>query len=595
MNTFKKFGLLFFLATLLFSSCRKDDESSGTFPPQPSTPERVVNGTFYGTVMDEANQPIEDALVTLGLDTRTTDENGIFAFKNVAINQKGSLVKVEKEGYFHNSKFVGSNLNKRNFVNIKMIRKILTGSFSTTNGGTITTNDGASIEFAANAIRTESGAAYNGNVNVYATWLDPTAPDLAQRMPGDLRATNADNQQQQLTTFGMIGVELEGDAGEALNLAAGQTATIALPVPTSLLSNAPATIPLWHFEETTGYWIEEGEATLQGNKYVGTVSHFSFWNCDLPGDFIYIDGVITNPEGEPLASVLVRITETSSGVSNVGWTDESGAFAGAVPSNQALTLAILNTCGEVIFSESIGPFTADATIPTISITGVEEEFINFSGVLIDCDNNPVENGYLKVSFNNQTTIIPADENGGFNGTVSTCNASTIDVIGYDLTNLKESGVTSIVVDTPSIDLANVFVCEDLTEFVTFSIAGVEVTDPNPKTTLELNGIPDLLLIRAQNPDQSVILPLMILTVKATAQGTYTPEYVSFDYYDPITGQNFSVDCEEDGCDGIINIEFTTFEAVGGFAIGSFSGTLEPVTLQLGDPQAVSGSFRVLLE
>ena len=48
----------------------------------------------------------------------------------------------------------------------------------------------------------------------------------------------------------------------------------------------PATFPLYHLNETTGRWTQEGTATLQtdpatGAKYYeGTVSHFSTWNAD---------------------------------------------------------------------------------------------------------------------------------------------------------------------------------------------------------------------------------------------------------------------------------------------------------------------------
>ena len=53
MNYLKKIGLLFLLATLIFTSCRKDEETSGMFPPTPTTPEVIVNGSFYGMATDE--------------------------------------------------------------------------------------------------------------------------------------------------------------------------------------------------------------------------------------------------------------------------------------------------------------------------------------------------------------------------------------------------------------------------------------------------------------------------------------------------------------------------------------------------------------
>ena len=147
MNFLKNISLLFLSSLLLFTSCRKDEELLGSYPPDSPIPEVLVNGSVYGLVKDEANQAIENALVVLGTRSLMTDENGYFAFRNVEINTKGSLVTVEKEGYFYNAKFVGSKLNRKNYVEIKLIQKSLVGSFAVNDGGTIVTNDGVAIRF----------------------------------------------------------------------------------------------------------------------------------------------------------------------------------------------------------------------------------------------------------------------------------------------------------------------------------------------------------------------------------------------------------------------------------------------------------------
>jgi len=65
-------------------------------------------------------------------------------------------------------------------------------------------------------------------------------------------------------------------------IASDKKATITMPL-SGLLSAAPPTsIPLWYFNESNGLWKQDGTATKTGNTYVGEVSHFSWWNCDLP-------------------------------------------------------------------------------------------------------------------------------------------------------------------------------------------------------------------------------------------------------------------------------------------------------------------------
>jgi len=295
-----------------------------------------------------------------------------------------------------------------------------------------------------------------------------------------------------------------------LNIAEGQTATIELPVPATLMANAPATIPLWHFDEVTGYWVEEGEATLQGNKYVGTVNHFSFWNVDIPNDYVFIEGTIIDGEGQPLENIEVMIADETLGITGYGWTDQDGVYAGLVPANQELTISVQNACGEEIYSEVIGPFSADATIPTFSIP-TTEPFVTLSGVLVDCDNNPITNGYLRVKFGNQTAIIPAEANGEFNGTVNVCSESTIYVTGFDVDNLKESTTVTKTIDSSVLDLANVFVCEDLTEYLYFNIGDIQAVDIDPDANFySLNS--DSSVIHILGFDPNIASPPSILFI-----------------------------------------------------------------------------------
>ena len=60
-------------------------------------------------------------------------------------------------------------------------------------------------------------------------------------------------------------------------------------------------MPLWYFDEDGGYWIEDGVATLQGNTYVGEVTHFTFWNYDFPYPSATLCITLQDESGNPLA------------------------------------------------------------------------------------------------------------------------------------------------------------------------------------------------------------------------------------------------------------------------------------------------------
>ena len=130
---------------------------------------------------------------------------------------------------------------------------------------------------------TKQGSAYSGAVTVFAYFLDLTKSGAYDKMPGSLRGMTTDNIEQSLTSYGMMAVELVGSNGEALQLATGKTANLSFPIAASLTASAPATIPLWYFNETTSLWAQQVTATKTGNNYVGDVAHFTWWNCDYGG------------------------------------------------------------------------------------------------------------------------------------------------------------------------------------------------------------------------------------------------------------------------------------------------------------------------
>ena len=338
-------ALLF--ALLLNGSCEKSGKGG---PPDINPPEHV-NADVYGRVTDDSNVPVQGATVKSGTLTTTTDVNGYFRFNSAPLDKTNGFIKVEKEGFFQGSRTFTPNTAATNYVSIRLIKKFLSGSFSAASGGTVTESTGGTIIFPANGVvNAANNSAYTGNVSVYAYFINPAAAGFRDIMPGALRGINANNQATGLKSYGMIAVELTGAGGEKLQLANGKTATITLPIPTTLQSQAPATIPLWHFNDTTGVWKQEGSATKQGVNYSGTVSHFSFWNCDDPFPVVDFAVTIKDQNNNPLryTEVVLKIVGDTVNPAENGYTDSTGKVAGPVPLNKTMQMQVLNHCGVVI-------------------------------------------------------------------------------------------------------------------------------------------------------------------------------------------------------------------------------------------------------
>ena len=182
----------------------------------------------------------------------------------------------------------------------------------TINSGEVKTiaSNGASVTLNGDFVK-EDGSNYTGTVKVHLHHLNPIDENMSDQMPGMLYAENSDGEERMLQTLGMLSVELKGSAGEDLNISTGSSAKITIPLDPSLLPIAPSTIPLWYFDEENGYWKEEGEAVLIGTNYVGTVTHFSFWNCDIPAEAVRFNVSLTDDADIPLVFSYVTITSNT--------------------------------------------------------------------------------------------------------------------------------------------------------------------------------------------------------------------------------------------------------------------------------------------
>ncbi len=463
---FTRFNLWMGILALIFlSSCRENIVGDGDSNSTTNEPVVLVETEISGRVISEAGAPLQDVLVEIEGESVFTDQNGFFSFQG-DYNQNGTYIKATRNGFFLGAKVVNPNVGTRSFTQIELLSMDLTGSFASSAGGEITTSDGAAVNFTANSIVDANGNAYSGTVDVFVKWIDPSNPQIDDEMPGDLRAIDSDEANVQLATYGMLAVELRGNAGQELNLADNQEADITIPLPAELVGNAPSSIPLWSFNEDTGYWEEEGSAELVGGSYVGSVPHFSFWNCDAPFDLVTVTGTVESSNGQPLNFLKVRVAVDGIGC-RYGYLDSDGNFGGKMPKNQILNIAIIDHCGNVIFEQDFGPYTEDTDIGTISVPGVSTSSI--SGRLVNCLGNAVTNGYVIIEFDNFSINLNVNELGEFESTNFFCSTGDVVLRGFDLDEILTSD--PIMASVPgNTDVGDIEVCDVITEFIKVTVA-----------------------------------------------------------------------------------------------------------------------------
>lgn len=568
---FKK--TLFFALLLLlgFSACEDND---------PLTDGQMAYVTFAGQITDQNGMPIAEAMVKAGNESALTDVNGIFRLPQVQLQKNHALLHIQKEGYFEISKpYVVANNSVQN-LSIQLLPKAWQGNLDNAQGGTITIFNLASLQFPANAVVDASGNPYVGTIQVYAQYLDPTDARLGLYMPGDMSAIDLNNDLVTLASYGMMGVELESPSGQKLQIAPGQEVEIRMPIQSSQWANAPAQIPLWYYDVAEGYWKEEGVAQKVGAEYVGKVKHFSFWNCDAPFPITTIQGkVYLRSTQNPLANVVVRLTVLSTGSSSFAYTDQMGCFGGGIPLNEAMLLEIYRdfSCGSSgqMYSQNIGPFSGPTTLPDIIVSTIPQaQTYQVSGSLKNCAGFAVSEGYVEVSLGGHSQFIFPDATGTFDASFVRCdnNPTSGTVVGYDLTDALQSDVISITTPPTSVQLGNIMVCKNLTEFIEYTLDGQSFTKVAPGGGLDVN-----FLFLSSNDSTNTHISI---AVTSNGQlGTFPVTFMAVNQIQLNTMVNNNV-----------NVTISEFGNVTEQMKGTFGGTFEDTN---GGAHTISGSFQVI--
>jgi hypothetical protein len=352
------------------ASCSSSDDTSdaggggGNLPPTPVVDPTLTQAYLCGFARMSNGNPATYITVTTGSATTTTDQNGFFEFKRIKIVDGRVVVKFSAD-YIQD--VVRSFEYKQGEVwDVVLLENYQASSSlpSKSESYASTTDKQISVTNTAKDFKVDlqkdgykdaaTGEAYSGTVNASVTYLNPDDEEnFADQMPGgDLAAKDQNGEPVQLVSYGMTCVNLEG-GGKKLQLADGKPAKAHFPIPETL-KNDPRVInheniPLWSFNESTGLWEYEGEATYdaEAGDYVGSVKHFSWANLDWPESRATVKGKVTDGEGKALAWQRVHVGQ------KIVSTDAEGKYECYVPANTSFDISVRGS--------DYGNYTADGS------------------------------------------------------------------------------------------------------------------------------------------------------------------------------------------------------------------------------------------
>jgi hypothetical protein len=140
-----------------------------------------------------------------------------------------------------------------------------------------------------------------------------------------------------IRTYGLVRVTVADGLGTPLRLAQGQTARLTIPVSASF-DPAAASLPLWHFDEETDSWAQDGSLPRDPSAaaYTGSVGQLGTW-CVA---YSYVEALervsLTNGSGETISGALV--VAESTGWRSIAYTTQSGAVTMPCPAGETCSL-----------------------------------------------------------------------------------------------------------------------------------------------------------------------------------------------------------------------------------------------------------------
>ena len=468
------------MLSIAIISCQKDDvirvpSETATVVDDTTFLENfgaIITTNFIGKVVDVNGIKLINVLVTIGNQTTMTDHNGVFILNNTSVYEKFAFIKATKNGYIQGSRSLIPTANGTNDVQITLLEKNIVGTINSGEASEVFLPNGSKVSFQGDFINS-SGATYNGQVEVSLHYLEPNQQETFTQMPGMLFGKCENGSASGMETYGMLAVNLYSSAGEELNILETSPATMTFPVSTTT-PNAPENIPLWYFDEVTGYWKEQGLATKVGNEYIAEVSHFTWWNVDIPLDTVNVCFTLQASNNLPNFYFEIIRNQTQQTIFT-GYTNDNGEACGLFPANEEMTINIYGDCtNDVIYTQAIGSYASDVTV-TFIIPSLPSELIetNLSVNLATCSGSSLINGYAIVSDVNNTSIseIISIVNGVFNNPFVYCNGESYTMVVHDSDSQQNSDVINLSLAPLNTVIGDVLVCGNETVLIGSLVAG----------------------------------------------------------------------------------------------------------------------------
>jgi hypothetical protein len=371
------------LSLALLASCGGGGGDAPAAPPP-------ANASLTVTVIDTLGRFVAGASVSSPSGAGTTDASGKASLP--VANGSELAISVAKTGFAEQVKLVTLPASRSADALVVMLiqRDGAVDIASIEAGGSASGRDGVKVTFPAGALVTAAGAAVSGTIQMQMTPVNVVDLD-AGAFPGVFEGLPTGATRAAIMSYGTAEL-LPLQGRQKLNLAAGKTADIELPIYAGLHQSGTAvaigdTIALWSLNASTGLWTQEGTGSVvanaaspSGKALRATISHFSWWNADVASQMATVNLSVVAPGASPAVptGTLAAISGQVVAGTGPGWVATTSVLVGGsvsvrIPSNATtrlsarVDLATQVCTGSVDLSPAPGA-TIDAAISAVCFT-----------------------------------------------------------------------------------------------------------------------------------------------------------------------------------------------------------------------------------
>ena len=234
------------------------------------------------------NIEVESLVISIGEDipfsclinnqSYTSDGSGILLIEQLLLDQQGSSIFIQSDGYYDEIRYVIPALNANLYLEVTMTRIIPENGiskdiegFNASDGGIVDAYK-TIITFEPNTIVDEEGNLYEGEVNVFASYTYFAAfLHAIRRFPHNSYVE--DRKHKTLNIVGGHNLLLRDEMMNPLYLKEGSSAEIRFKVPASSDVTIPDVLDMMAYDVESDKWISMGNAEKEGEEWTGHIDN----------------------------------------------------------------------------------------------------------------------------------------------------------------------------------------------------------------------------------------------------------------------------------------------------------------------------------